>query len=149
MAEGSTEPAPPRIPVAKARGGGAQEVAHNKPFESPGRPEGSRTPAARPTSYFCVRGLQLPAAPGSRACALAARRTLWRRQRLKFLVCRSAAVRASGPVLSARDNVRGTRPGRSPFRYGLGRVIARKFIHLNGKLKPSLPVKQSGIKASR
>lgn len=141
MAEGSTEPAPPRIPVAKARCRGAQEAAHNKPFTSPGRPEGSKTPAARPTSCFCVQGLQLPAAPGSRACALAARRTLWRRrrrQRLTFLICRSAAVRASGPVLSARDNVRGTRPGRSPFRYKLGRVIARKSIHLNWETEAQL-----------
>lgn len=147
MAEGSTEPASPRIPVAKARGRGAQEMAHNKPYESLGRPEGSRTPVARPTSCYCVRGLQLPAAPGCRACALAARRTQWRRQQwLKFLICRSAAVRASGLVLSARDNVRGTHPGRSPFRYGLGRVIARKFIHLNGKLRPSLPVNSQGSK---
>uniref|UniRef100_D6RFB6 AlkB homolog 4, lysine demethylase n=1 Tax=Mus musculus TaxID=10090 RepID=D6RFB6_MOUSE len=29
------------------------------------------------------------------------------------------------------------------------RVIARKSIHLNGKLRPSLPVKQPRTKASR
>lgn len=138
MAEGSTEPALPRILVAKARCRGAQEAAHNKPFTSPERPEGSKPPAARPTSCFRVQELQLPAAPGSRACALAARRTLWRRQRLTFLICRSAAVRASGPVLSARDKVRGTRPGRSPFRYRLGRVIARKSIHLNWETEAQL-----------
>lgn len=119
MAEGSTEPAPPRSPVAKARCRGAQEVAHNKPFASPLRPEGSRTPALRPTSCFCddynsQRPLHLAPA------LLTDRRTLWRR-RLKFLFCRSAAVRASGPVLSARDNATGTRPGRSAFRYGLGK----------------------------
>lgn len=48
----------------------------------------------------------------------------------------SAAVKVSGPVSSARDNARGTRPGRPPFRYELGKVISRKSIHLNGKLRP-------------
>lgn len=54
MVEGSTEPTPPRSLVTKARCWGAQEVAHNKPFESPGdRKEAERQPYALPPASAC------------------------------------------------------------------------------------------------
>lgn len=97
-----------------------------------------------------VRGLQLPAAPAPRACALVTWKALWRLQQprlqpFKRLNCRLAAARASGPVLFAKDSATGPRPGRSHLRYGLRKESnPEKSFPLNGKLRPKLACETGG-----
>lgn len=120
-------------------------MARSNPLRVRGyRKEAERLPAALPASCLRVRGLQLPAAPTPRACALVTWKALWLLQRprlrwLKRLNCRLAAARAYGPVLFARDSATGPRPGRSPLRYALGKESnPEKSFPLYGKLRPKL-----------